>query len=81
MYIQSNHLKVLHYSIAIITERLAIPNINGNKSIDRLWCVCDTDGYVQDIRVQPHFATIAVEIDYEHNCLVLTPLLMMISKN
>jgi uncharacterized protein len=61
---------------AIITERgLAIPNINGNKSLDRLWCVCDTDGYVQDIRVQPHFATISIEIDYEHNCLVLTPTL------
>ena len=61
---------------AIITERgLAVPNLNDNLSIDRLWCVCDLDGYVQDIRTQQHFATIAVDIDYKSNSLILSPTL------
>ena len=65
--------KGISISQGILTERgLAIPNINRNQSLDRLWCVCDTDGYVQDIRVQPYFSTIAVSIDYKNCNLVLT---------
>ena len=61
---------------AVVTERgLAIPNLNCNLSIDRLWCVCDLEGYVQDIRIQQHFATIAVDIDYDSNSIVLSPTL------
>mmetsp|Transcript_16133 Transcript_16133/g.31567 ORF Transcript_16133/g.31567 Transcript_16133/m.31567 type:complete len:332 (+) Transcript_16133:2-997(+) len=30
--------------------------------LDRQWCVCDEDGFVQDIRVQPKMATVTVEL-------------------
>jgi len=33
--------------------------------LDRQWCICDEDGFVQDIRVQPKLATVTVELHPE----------------